>query len=65
MSFAEVAEAAFRTGPKSTQKFAGFAKYFIQFALFLTYFGTCSVYTVLIGKNFSQVRLLKKKQALN
>ncbi|EEB18936.1 proton-coupled amino acid transporter, putative [Pediculus humanus corporis] len=55
MSFAEVAEAAFNSGPKPVQKYASFAKFIIQFGLWLTYFGTCSVYTVIIGKNFAQV----------
>jgi len=55
MSFAEVAEVAFQTGPKPLRKFAASARFIILFSLFLTYFGTCSVYTVIIGKNFSQV----------
>lgn len=28
----------------------------ILVSLFLTYFGTCSVYTVIVGNNFQQVR---------
>jgi hypothetical protein len=29
----------------------------ILVSLFLTYFGTCSVYTVIVGNNFQQVRV--------
>lgn len=56
MGFAEVAETAFNAGPKPMQRYSSFARFIIQFGLFLTYFGTCSVYTVIIGKNFGQVR---------
>ncbi|KAK6627520.1 hypothetical protein RUM44_009998 [Polyplax serrata] len=55
MGFAEVAETAFNAGPKPMQRYSSFARFIIQFGLFLTYFGTCSVYTVIIGKNFGQV----------
>lgn len=30
-------------------------KYFINYGLFITYFGTCSVYTVIIAENFEQL----------
>lgn len=55
MSFAETSEIAFLNGPKWGRKFARFSKLFILYGLFLTYFGTCSVYTVIIAKNFQQV----------
>lgn len=55
MSFAEVAEVAFLNGPKWGRKFAALAKHSIQWGLFITYFGTCSVYTVIIATNFQQV----------
>ncbi|XP_017955143.1 proton-coupled amino acid transporter-like protein pathetic isoform X2 [Drosophila navojoa] len=55
MTFAEIAEAAFQKGPKSLRGFAPVAKFSILFGLFLTYFGTCSVYTVIVAKNFEQV----------
>ncbi|XP_004519001.1 proton-coupled amino acid transporter-like protein pathetic isoform X2 [Ceratitis capitata] len=55
MSFAEVAEIAFQSGPKWARGFAPIAKFSILFGLFLTYFGTCSVYTVIVAKNFEQV----------
>ncbi|XP_018787888.1 PREDICTED: proton-coupled amino acid transporter-like protein pathetic [Bactrocera latifrons] len=55
MSFAEVAEVAFLNGPKWARGFAPVAKFSILFGLFLTYFGTCSVYTVIVAKNFEQV----------
>ncbi|XP_030385623.1 proton-coupled amino acid transporter-like protein pathetic isoform X2 [Scaptodrosophila lebanonensis] len=55
MSFAEIAEVAFQKGPKWCRGFAPVAKFSILFGLFLTYFGTCSVYTVIVAKNFEQV----------
>lgn len=57
MSFAEVAQAAFLNGPKWGRKFAGISKISILICLFLTYFGTCSVYTVIIAKNIQQVAI--------
>lgn len=56
MSFAEIAEVSFQNGPKWCRGFAPVAKFSILFGLFLTYFGTCSVYTVIVAKNFEQVR---------
>lgn len=55
MNFAEVAEVAFSNGPKWGRKFARVAKVSILQCLFWTYFGTCSVYTVIIAKNFQQI----------
>lgn len=55
MSFAEVAETAFANGPKWGRKFARVAKVSILQCLFWTYFGTCSVYTVIIAKNLQQI----------
>lgn len=55
LSFAEIAEISFRNGPKWARGFAPVAKFSILFGLFLTYFGTCSVYTVIVAKNFQQV----------
>lgn len=55
MSFAEVAEHAFLNGPKWGRKFAGIVRFTILSCLFLSYFGTCSVYTVIVAKNFEQV----------
>ncbi|XP_043465098.1 proton-coupled amino acid transporter-like protein pathetic isoform X1 [Leptopilina heterotoma] len=55
MSFADVAEVAFATGPKWGRKYSTFFRYFIQICLFVTYFGAVSVYTVIIAKNFQQV----------
>lgn len=55
MSFAEIAEVAFANGPKWGQKFAKFSKVLILQCLFWTYFGTCSVYTVIIATNFQQI----------
>lgn len=55
MSFAEIAEVSFLNGPKWARGFAPIAKFSILFGLFLTYFGTCSVYTVIVARNFQQV----------
>lgn len=55
MTFAEVAEASFSNGPKWGQKFASLSKYTVLASLFVTYFGTCSVYTVIIAENVKQV----------
>lgn len=55
MTFAEIAETAFQKGPKWCRGFAPVAKFSILFGLFLTYFGTCSVYTVIVASNFEQV----------
>lgn len=57
MNFAEVAESAFIHGPKWGRKFAKFTKILILQSLFWTYFGTCSVYTVIIATNIRQVCL--------
>lgn len=55
MNFADVAEVAFANGPKWGRPFARTAKISILHGLFWTYFGTCSVYTVIIAKNFQPV----------
>lgn len=55
MNFSEVAEVAFANGPKWGRRYAKFFKVLILQSLFWTYFGTCSVYTVIIATNFKQV----------
>lgn len=55
MNFSEVAEVAFANGPKWGRPYAKFSKVLILQSLFWTYFGTCSVYTVIIATNFQQV----------
>nr|CAD7429478.1 unnamed protein product [Timema monikensis] len=55
MSFADVGEVAFANGPTFAHKFSKFIRLTILVSLFATYFGTCSVYTVIIGNNFQQV----------
>ncbi|XP_055325325.1 proton-coupled amino acid transporter-like protein pathetic isoform X2 [Sitodiplosis mosellana] len=55
MNFSEVAEVAFANGPKWGRRYAKFFKVLILQSLFWTYFGTCSVYTVIIAENFKQV----------
>ncbi|EFN88832.1 Proton-coupled amino acid transporter 4, partial [Harpegnathos saltator] len=55
MSFADVAETAFSAGPPWAKKFAKPSRYLIQVSLFATYFGTCSVYAVIVAANFKQI----------
>ncbi|XP_038216222.1 proton-coupled amino acid transporter-like protein pathetic [Zerene cesonia] len=55
MSFPEVAEASLMHGPEWGKKWANSFRIFIVVCLFMTYFGTCSVYTVIIAKNIVQV----------
>lgn len=55
MTFPEVAEVAFANGPKWGRRYANFFKVLILQSLFWTYFGTCSVYTVIIAANVQDV----------
>ncbi|XP_072931013.1 proton-coupled amino acid transporter-like protein pathetic isoform X2 [Epargyreus clarus] len=55
MSFPDVAEAAFDNGPEWIRKWSNAFRIFILVSLFATYFGTCSVYTVIIAENISAV----------
>ncbi|XP_020284696.1 proton-coupled amino acid transporter-like protein pathetic [Pseudomyrmex gracilis] len=55
MGFAEVAETAFNNGPQWGKKFAKPSRYLIQISLFTTYFGTCSVYAVIVAANIKQI----------
>ncbi|KYM92570.1 Proton-coupled amino acid transporter 4 [Atta colombica] len=55
MGFAEVAETAFSTGPQWARKFAKPSRYLIQISLFTTYYGTCSVYAVIVAANIKQI----------
>lgn len=55
MTFAEVAIVALENGPQWGRGLAPFIGVCITYGLFITYFGTCSVYTVIIAENFKQV----------
>ncbi|XP_026727945.1 proton-coupled amino acid transporter-like protein pathetic isoform X2 [Trichoplusia ni] len=55
MTFPEVGKAALETGPVSVQKFGNTFRSFILISLFITYFGVCSVYSVIVAKNILQV----------
>lgn len=55
MSYADVAEVAFANGPVWARKFSWLSRQLVLGFLFVTYYGTCSVYTVIIAKNFEQV----------
>ncbi|XP_022124023.2 proton-coupled amino acid transporter-like protein pathetic [Pieris rapae] len=63
MSFPEVAEASLLNGPEWGKRWAYSFRIFILTSLFLTYFGTCSVYSVIIAKNILQVVQLYVKSA--
>ncbi|XP_018567846.1 proton-coupled amino acid transporter-like protein pathetic [Anoplophora glabripennis] len=55
MSFAEVAQEACLRGPKWGKKFAGSARQLVLIGIFVTYFTTCSCYSVIIARNFNYV----------
>lgn len=55
MTFDQVAESAFANGPTWIRWFSKPSGYIITSSLWITYFGTCSVYTVIIAANFNQV----------
>ncbi|KAJ8737150.1 hypothetical protein PYW07_000421 [Mythimna separata] len=55
MTFPEVGQAALENGPESLRRWGNAFRIFILVSLFLTYFGTCSVYTVIVAKNILQV----------
>jgi proton-coupled amino acid transporter len=55
MTFSEVAEVALNNGPTWCRGWGKTLAFIIDFGLFLTYFGTCAVYTVIISRHFKQV----------
>lgn len=55
MSYADVAEVAFANGPPWSRRFSSLTRQSVLWLLFVTYFGTCSVYTVIIANNFQQL----------
>lgn len=55
MTFPEVAECAFANGPECFRPLAKFSRYFVMSCLFITYFGSCAVYTVIIAGGIQQV----------
>lgn len=55
MTFPEVGQAALENGPQALRPWGNVFRIFILVSLFLTYFGTCSVYTVIVAKNIVQV----------
>lgn len=55
MSFSEIAVIALENGPQWGRKWSKFISNCITYGLFVTYFGTCAVYTVIIATNFQQV----------
>lgn len=57
MSFADVVAVSFSHGPEWCKGFANIARMGVLINLFVTYFGTCSVYSVLIAENFQQVSI--------
>ncbi|XP_025203232.1 proton-coupled amino acid transporter-like protein pathetic [Melanaphis sacchari] len=65
MSYADVAEVAFANGPEWSRKFSSLTRKSILWLLFVTYFGTCSVYTVIIASNFHQLYMYHMGYELN
>lgn len=55
MTFADVVFVSFSNGPQWCRKFASSARTGVLINLFITYYGTCSVYSVLIAQNFQEV----------
>ncbi|XP_066147057.1 proton-coupled amino acid transporter-like protein pathetic isoform X1 [Euwallacea fornicatus] len=55
LSFAEVVEMAFQTGPKFLQNYSKLAKLVINIFLFLTQLGFCCVYFVFVAANLQEV----------
>lgn len=55
MTFADVAEEACKRGPPWSRKYSGLARMMVDIGIFVTYFGTCSAYTVIVAKNFDKV----------
>lgn len=55
MTFAEIAEVSLANGPQWGRRWSKFIPKCITYGLFVTYFGTCAVYTVIIATNFLQV----------
>lgn len=55
MTYPDVALAAFAQGPKRVQFLSKIARYFVTICTFITYFGACSVYAVIVGKNTKQM----------
>ncbi|XP_030752891.1 proton-coupled amino acid transporter-like protein pathetic isoform X2 [Sitophilus oryzae] len=55
MSFADVAEEACKRGPKWARRFAQPARHTVLIGIFVTYFVTCSCYSVIVAKNIIYV----------
>lgn len=55
MGFADVAEEACKTGPAWSKRLAFPLKLIVLISLFVTYFTTCSCYSVIIAENFQQI----------
>lgn len=55
MSFADIAEECCRRGPKWSRKFGYSLRVLVLVGIFITYFTTCSCYSVIIARNFEHV----------
>ncbi|XP_044734721.1 proton-coupled amino acid transporter-like protein pathetic isoform X2 [Chrysoperla carnea] len=55
MTFSEVSVEGFKSGPQWCRMFAEPSRIAIQVLVFITYFGTCSVYTVIVARNIKYV----------
>ncbi|XP_071446713.1 proton-coupled amino acid transporter-like protein pathetic isoform X2 [Hetaerina americana] len=55
LTFDGIGEVAFTKGPEPVRKYAKLCKITVMTMLFLTYFGTLCVYSVIVGNSFQQV----------
>ncbi|XP_031629047.1 proton-coupled amino acid transporter-like protein pathetic [Contarinia nasturtii] len=55
LSFAEIVELAFSSGPKPCRKWSSFARFLVNTFLVLDLLGCCVVYTSFVAKNVHQV----------
>ncbi|XP_044014613.1 proton-coupled amino acid transporter-like protein pathetic isoform X2 [Aphidius gifuensis] len=55
MSYADVAETALSVGPTALKKFGKTARYVVDVGLFVSHFGTCTAYIVIVAKNIKDV----------
>ncbi|KAB0804769.1 hypothetical protein PPYR_01739 [Photinus pyralis] len=55
LTFADVAEEACRRGPPWSKKYSKCARRMVDIGIFVTYFGTCSAYAVIVAANFDKV----------
>ncbi|XP_018320983.1 proton-coupled amino acid transporter-like protein pathetic isoform X2 [Agrilus planipennis] len=55
MSFADIAEEACVRGPKWARKFGPSGRKVVDIGIFITYYGTCSAYAVIVAESFLMI----------